>query len=93
MAKKKKEEAKAAEVELIGEMDVQKMLTGNQNKYLMINVIASRAADLKRGARALVDLDQSHTTLELALAEGLAGALKVVKKQKESKVVNLVENE
>ncbi len=91
MAKKKKTAAPVEELQ--GEMDLQKMIGANENKYLMINLVAKRAYDLKRGARSLVDLSEAHTPAELAVAEAVAGSLKVLKKAKEQKVVNLVETE
>ncbi len=92
--KKAEEQQQQQEADFnLGETDLQEMIKGNNNKYLMINLVAGRAADLKRGSRALVDIQGPHTPLELALSEGVSGMLKIQKKQNESKIVNLVDAE
>jgi DNA-directed RNA polymerase subunit K/omega len=78
-------------VDLHGEMDLGKMIARGENKYLMVNLLARRARELNDGARPLVRLPQAHSVLELAIAEGLGDGLKVIKREKEKVVVDLVD--
>ena len=66
--------------ELKGTLEIDKMLATNEHKYLMINLLSQRARALNDGARPLVELDGPATPMQLAIAEGRAGALKVVKR-------------
>ena len=69
--------------ELKGILEIDRMLANNEHKYLMINLLAQRARELNDGARCLVEVEGTLTPLQLAIAEGRAGALKVVGKKGE----------
>ena len=79
--------------EVLGEMSIDEMIKNNQNKYLLVNMLASRARELNEGARSLVKLEAPATTLELAIAEGKGGLLKVEPRETEKVVVDLVDND
>lgn len=66
--------------ELKGTLEIDRMLETNEHKYLMINLLAQRARELNDGSRPLIEVDEPLTHMQLAIAEGRAGALKVVKR-------------
>lgn len=76
---------------LEGELNLQNMLALGRNKYLLINLLARRSREINEGARPLVRTDGTVTSLDIALAEAKAGALKIELKQKEQVVVDLVD--
>lgn len=91
MARKKAAEVKAQVIPPFEEWDPKDLITRNVHKYLVVNLIAGRAFDLKKGSRPTVEIQGPHTNLELAMAEAMAGHLRIKKKEEERKVVNLIE--
>lgn len=58
---------------------IEEMVDSNQEKYLLINLLARRARDINEGARALVELPVPYTPIDLAIGEARAGKLKVMR--------------
>jgi DNA-directed RNA polymerase subunit K/omega len=69
------------------------LLKSRSLKYLIVNVLSRRARDLNRGDRALVELPDPHTPMELAIAEVRGEKLNLVRKPKSKVLVNLIKNE
>lgn len=90
-------EAAAAPAQPVGDpyenLEIQAMLRDNHEKYFLCNLVSRRAIDLKKGARALVDIKGPHTNIELALAEAREGLLKIRKRRVQTRMVNLAEGE
>ena len=66
---------------LEGDLELEEMIEGNRQKYLLVNLLARRARDLNEGTRSLVDIEPPYTYLELAIAEAASGVLKVEHKE------------
>ena len=67
--------------ELEKDLDLQKMIEHNLNRYLTVSLLTHRARELNEGCKALVEIEGPHTMLETAVAEAKAGLLKVVWKE------------
>lgn len=78
--------------DLEGELDLASMIAGNHQKYLVINLLADRSRELNDGARPLVEIEGPHTYLELSVAEGASGLLKILKKEKQKTAEDVAEN-
>ena len=80
-------------VELNIEAPVDEMFHQRRQMYLMVNLIAKRGRELNRGEPALAEIDQPHTTTQLAMAELDSGKLKLRRKTTSKVLVNLIEND
>jgi len=69
------------------------LLNVRQQKYLMVNVIARRARELNKGAKALVEPREGRTITETAMEEVLSDKLLLQRKQKKTTLVSLINNE
>ena len=70
------------------------LLKSRMQKYLLVNVIARRARDLNRGAKALVELTpEISTATEIAMEEVVQGKLLLERKESSKVLVNLIQNE
>jgi DNA-directed RNA polymerase subunit K/omega len=58
---------------------IEEMVDSNQEKYLLINLLARRAREINEGTRALVELPVPYTPIDLAIAEARAGKLLIVR--------------
>lgn len=91
MARKKAPEVKEQVIPPFETFDPKDLLRRHEHKYLLVNLLAGRAFELKKGARATVEIQGLHTNLELAHAEAVAGHLRIKKKEEELKVVSLID--
>jgi DNA-directed RNA polymerase subunit K/omega len=57
---------------------IESMVDSNQQKYLLINLLARRAREINEGARALVELPVPYTPIDLAIEEARQGKLQIV---------------
>jgi DNA-directed RNA polymerase omega subunit len=70
------------------------LLKTRMQKYLLVNVIARRARELNRGAKALVELPpEASTTTEIAMEEVKQGKLLLERKESSKILVSLIQNE
>ncbi len=93
MAKAKRAKAKPKPLEIAFEkLDLQRMITQWEHKYLMVNLLARRARQLNEGARPLVTPEGPYTPLQIAIAEAANGRLGIERREKPRIVVDLVEN-
>lgn len=78
--------------DLEGELSIEDLIVSNKNKYLIINLLAKRAREINDGGRPLVQLAEgAHLSpLEYAIGEAKQKALKIVKKEKEKVMVDLI---
>jgi DNA-directed RNA polymerase omega subunit len=59
---------------------IQELVDSNQNKYLLINLLARRAREINDGTRALVELPVPYTPIDLAIGEARAGKLLITRR-------------
>lgn len=90
MSKKRDIEAEYLDPEAL---NIKEIYNDNYYKYLAVTLLSGRAIELKKGARAQVDLKQPHTHLELAIAEAQAGLLKIQRREVERRMVNLLDSD
>jgi len=69
------------------------LMRERKQKYLMINVLARRARDLNRGSRCLAEKPKLRTLSERTIAEVGEGKLDLIRKEKSTVMVSLINNE
>jgi DNA-directed RNA polymerase subunit K/omega len=69
------------------------LLLGRRHKYLIMNCLARRARELNRGERSRVDLPDPHTHAETAIAEVLAGKMKIIRRAPKTVLVSMIKND
>lgn len=69
------------------------LMADRKQKYLMINVLARRARDLNRGSRCLAEKPKLRTLTERTIAEVLEDKLDLIRKEKNTVLVSLINNE
>jgi DNA-directed RNA polymerase subunit K/omega len=57
---------------------IESMVDSNQQKYLLINLLARRAREINEGSRALVELPVPYTPIDLAIEEARQGKLQII---------------